>query len=377
MEQSPHRTRPPHLGARRVVPASREGRRAAARRLRHRLRRSRPALRRAARARRGAPAPRAALPPAPGRGAAAPGPPGLGRRSALQPALPPAPRRPARARQRGAAEEPRRPAVRPAPGPHEAAVGDLARRRPAGRSLRARRQEPPRARRRHRGRRHHDGALRPRARTPRSVAPPAAHAGRRSRCRAPPSCSATRCSSARPSPAELARTARAVVRTPRHLLQAGRDGLQAMGALAVRRHAPGAADAAERQGRPAPPLHLGRRRARRRCSASRTASAARSTTPCSRSSPARSGASCATAASRPRDWLLRALVPVLVRGSSHADALGNEVAPMWVQLPVGIEDPVRQHAAIRDATAGAEDSRAGGRRAHADRARRLRARRRS
>ena len=53
---------------------------------------------------------------------------------------------------------------------------------------------------------------------------------------------------------------------------------------------------------------------------------------------------------------LRALVPVLVRGSSHADALGNEVAPMWVQLPVGIEDPVRQHAAIRDATAGAEDS---------------------
>ena len=164
MEQSPHRTRPPHLGARRVVPASREGRRAPARRLRHRLRRSRPALRRAARAHRGAPAPRAALPPAPGRGPAAPGPPGLGRRSALQPALPPAPRRPARPRQRGAAEEPRRPAVRPAPGPHEAAVGDLARRRPAGRPLRARRQEPPRARRRDRGRRHHDRAVRSRAR---------------------------------------------------------------------------------------------------------------------------------------------------------------------------------------------------------------------
>ena len=49
--------------------------------------------------------------------------------------------------------------------------------------------------------------------------------------------------------------------------------------------------------------------------------------------------------------LLRALVPVLVRGEGHGRALGNEVAPMWVSLPVGIEDPVRQHAAIRDATA--------------------------
>ena len=29
---------------------------------------------------------------------------------------------------------------------------------------------------------------------------------------------------------------------------------------------------------------------------------------------------------------------------------------MWVSLPVGIEDPVRQHAAIRDATAELDDA---------------------
>ena len=29
---------------------------------------------------------------------------------------------------------------------------------------------------------------------------------------------------------------------------------------------------------------------------------------------------------------------------------------MWVSLPVGIEDPVRQHAAIRDATADLDDT---------------------
>jgi WS/DGAT/MGAT family acyltransferase len=54
--------------------------------------------------------------------------------------------------------------------------------------------------------------------------------------------------------------------------------------------------------------------------------------------------------------LLRALVPVLVRGEGPGRALGSEVAPMWVSLPVGIEDPVLQHAAIRDATAELADA---------------------
>jgi WS/DGAT/MGAT family acyltransferase len=44
---------------------------------------------------------------------------------------------------------------------------------------------------------------------------------------------------------------------------------------------------------------------------------------------------------------LKALVPVSVRGAAQQGALGNEIAPMWASLPVGIEDPVAQHAAIR------------------------------
>ncbi len=55
--------------------------------------------------------------------------------------------------------------------------------------------------------------------------------------------------------------------------------------------------------------------------------------------------------------VLDALVPVSVRAEAAQGALGNEVAPMWAQLPVGIEDPVRQHAAIRDAAAAPEDDR--------------------
>jgi WS/DGAT/MGAT family acyltransferase len=53
---------------------------------------------------------------------------------------------------------------------------------------------------------------------------------------------------------------------------------------------------------------------------------------------------------------LRALVPIYVRSDWHGDALGNDVAPLWVALPVGIEDPVLQHAAIRDATAALDDA---------------------
>ncbi len=52
-----------------------------------------------------------------------------------------------------------------------------------------------------------------------------------------------------------------------------------------------------------------------------------------------------------RDLVLTALVPISVRAEADQGALGNEVAPMWVPLPVGIEDPVAQFAAIRDAVA--------------------------
>jgi len=156
-------------------------------------------------------------------------------------------------------------------------------------------------------------------------------------------------------PAELARTARAVVRTPRQLLQAGRDGLQAMGALAFAGM------------RPAPPTPLNVKVGpHRRYTWVDADLATLQRVKGSLGGTVNDAVLAVVAGALGRflrhrgveteGLLLRALVPVLVRGSSHADALGNEVAPMWVQLPVGIEDPVRQHAAIRDATAGAEAS---------------------
>ena len=92
---------------------------------------------------------------------------GVGRRPALQPRLPRAPHRAAGAREPRAAAQPGRARARPAPRPHEAAVGDLARRRGRGRALRDDHQDPPLPRRRRLGRRHRDRAVRPRARSPR------------------------------------------------------------------------------------------------------------------------------------------------------------------------------------------------------------------
>ena len=156
-------------------------------------------------------------------------------------------------------------------------------------------------------------------------------------------------------PAEFARSARAVVRTPRQLLQAGRDGLQAMGALAFAGMRPA----------PSTPLNV-KVGPHRRYTWVDAELATLQGVKASLGGTVNDAVLAVVAGALGRflrhrgvetdGLLLRALVPVLVRGSSHADALGNEVAPMWVQLPVGIEDPVRQHAVIRDATAGAEDA---------------------
>ena len=155
-------------------------------------------------------------------------------------------------------------------------------------------------------------------------------------------------------PQELVRTARAVVRTPRHLLHGARDGLQAMGALTF----------AGMRAAPATPLNVTVGPHRRYtwvdaelAELQRVKDALGGTV---------NDAVLAVVAGALGRFLrhrgvdteglaLRALVPVLVRGEGHGRALGSEVAPMWVSLPVGIEDPVRQHAAIRDATAELDD----------------------
>ena len=76
-----------------------------------------------------------------------------------------------------------------------------------------------------------------------------------------------------------------------------------------------------------------------------------------------------------RDLVLKALVPISVRAEDPEH--GNVVAPLDAPLPVGIEDPVEQYRAIRDVGERARRHARGGRRAHADRARRASPRRRS
>ncbi|MBA3327843.1 MAG: wax ester/triacylglycerol synthase family O-acyltransferase [Solirubrobacterales bacterium] len=46
---------------------------------------------------------------------------------------------------------------------------------------------------------------------------------------------------------------------------------------------------------------------------------------------------------------LKAMVPVSVRADAEQGVLGNRVAAMWAPLPVGVEDPVEQFAAVRAA----------------------------
>jgi diacylglycerol O-acyltransferase len=157
-------------------------------------------------------------------------------------------------------------------------------------------------------------------------------------------------------PAEFVRTARAVVRAPRQLLRGTRDGLQAMGALAFAGLSP------------APPTPLNVKIGPHR----RYTWVDADLVELQRIKDTLGGtvndAVLAVVAGALGHFLrhrgidtdglvLKALVPVSVRAESEQGALGNEVAPMWALLPVGIEDPVRQHAAIRDATADVEDAR--------------------
>ena len=157
-------------------------------------------------------------------------------------------------------------------------------------------------------------------------------------------------------PSELVRTARAVLRGPRHVLQRARDGLQAMGAL----------NFAGMQPAPPTPLNV-KVGPHRRYTWVDADLAELQRVKDSLGGTVNDAVLAVVAGALGRflrhrgvdtdGLLLRALVPVLVRGEGHGRALGSEVAPMWVSLPVGIEDPPRQHAAIRDATAQLDDAR--------------------
>jgi WS/DGAT/MGAT family acyltransferase len=156
-------------------------------------------------------------------------------------------------------------------------------------------------------------------------------------------------------PRELVRTARALVRTPRDVARNARDGLQSTGVLAFA----GAA--------PVPPTPLNVKPGPHRRYTWLDAQL-----------PDLQGikdslggtvndavlAVVAGALGRflrhrgvdTRDLVLRALVPISVRAEAEQGALGNEVAPMWVPLPVGIEDPAEQLRAIRVAVDEQEEA---------------------
>ena len=273
-----------------------------------------------------------------------------------------------------------RPALLPAAGPRQAAVGDLARRR-AGRRGRA-------ALRDHRARPITRSSTASRASTSRrcsSTHPrPGARRGarpRRGSPRPPPTAAqlladALRRAGTVPArdrarrPRAAARPARAARQLAEPRPSAWRDG--------PRRPAPRAALALQRPDRPAPPLRRGstptsttfkaikdelggtvndavldRRDARARALAARA-----------RRTPPR--ASCCAR------WC-----PVSVRADAERGALGNRVAAMYAPLPVGVEDPRAAFAPVHEAMAGLKALRAGGRRAGASRSSATSRRRRS
>ena len=83
-------------------------------------------------------------------------------------------------------------------------------------------------------------------------------------------------------------------------------------------------------------------------------SAPRSTTCCSRASPAR----CANISSEKGDAtdgvMMRALVPVNLRPLEKAYKLGNQFGLVFLELPIGIENPVERLYAVRGEHARAE-----------------------
>jgi WS/DGAT/MGAT family acyltransferase len=154
-------------------------------------------------------------------------------------------------------------------------------------------------------------------------------------------------------PQELARSARAVLRWPRRLLNDARDRLQSAGALTFAGLDPA----------PATPLNVKVGPHRRytwvdaELSELQAVKDSLGGTVNDAVLAVVAGALGRYLSHRgvdTRDLVLRALVPIAVPADAEAAALGNDVAPLAVPLPVGLEDPVMQFHAIRVATAELE-----------------------
>jgi WS/DGAT/MGAT family acyltransferase len=155
-------------------------------------------------------------------------------------------------------------------------------------------------------------------------------------------------------PRELARSARALVRRPRQLLQGARDRLQTSGALTF----------AGLQAAPPTPLNVKVGPHRRYTWVDAELAELRAIKD-SLGGTVNDAILAVVAgalgrylrhrAVDTRDLVLKALVPISVRAEDPEH--GNVVAPLAVPLPVGIEDPVEQYRAIRDSASVLEGTR--------------------
>ena len=110
----------------------------------------------------------------------------------------------------------------------------------------------------------------------------------------------------------------------------------------------GLADAVQGQARRRQARRVGRAAAaapRSRRSARR--SARRSTTCCCPASPARCATTCVDKGDAVDGVMLRALVPVNLRPLEKAYKLGNQFGLVFLELPIGIENPVERLYAVR------------------------------
>ena len=307
-------------------------------------------------AHRGAPAPRAALPPEAGARAARPGAARVGRRPALQRALPRAPQRAARAG---------RPTSSCATSPGACSPCRWTAPSRCGRSSSSRGSSGDRFA--IISKTHHalvDGVSGVDITSVLFDTSPDARARRRpghaSGCRVPsrptPSCWPRRWSSARPCRPRAPAALRALTRAPRQVLGQAGEWLVGVGAMAWAGLSPAPPSPLQRADRPAPALHVGRRRrralqgdqerpgrhAQRRRALGGRAGARALPAPPRRSTPT---GSCS------RRWSRCRCAPTTQRG-----ALGNRVAAMWAPLPVGVTDPEAVLAEVAEAMRGLKES---------------------
>jgi WS/DGAT/MGAT family acyltransferase len=157
------------------------------------------------------------------------------------------------------------------------------------------------------------------------------------------------------NPRELVRTARAVARAPREVARRAREGMEAIGALPFAGRSPA----------PPTPLNVATGPHRRYTWVDAQLAELQGVKD-SLGGTVNDAVLAVVAGALgrflrhrgvdTRDLVLQALVPILVRAEADQGALGNDVAPMWVPLPVGIEDPVAQLHAIREAVAEQHES---------------------